>query len=124
MPRWFKSSLWVNNTAMRLLKNILYAACAGLLLYSCSGGFKKAPGVYHVQIKDMKFQPADLIVDKGDTVEWTNEDMTDHDVTEDAANGWHSAPLATGKSWKTAIYKNTPYHCNIHMVMKGNITLE
>jgi len=109
---------------MKVVKNILYASFGGLLLSGCSGGFKKAPEVYHVQIKDMKFQPADLIVDKGDTVEWTNEDMTDHDVTKDTKNGWHSEPLATGKSWKTVIEKNTTYHCNIHMVMKGSITLE
>ncbi len=124
MPKWFKNSLQVNNTRMKFVRNTLFLLFAVSLLYSCSGGFKNEPKLYHVQIKDMKFQPAELIVDKGDTVEWTNMDITDHDVTEDAPNGWASAPMATGKSWKTVIEKNTNYHCNIHKVMKGSVTLE
>ena len=97
----------------------------GLLLNGCTSAPENyVPKVYHVEIKDMKFDPAELIVSKGDTVVWTNDDMTVHDVTDELHNSWTSKPIAPGKSWKMAIEKNETYYCSIHKVMKGTVSIE
>ena len=93
-----------------------------LLLSACSSAPGK-PKTYTVEIKDMKFVPNDIVVDKGDTVMWINRDMVPHDVT-DSAKAWSSGPLAAGGSWKTAITDDVDYYCSIHVVMKGKVELK
>jgi plastocyanin len=110
---------------MKTVKSGICLVLLGLLLNSCTSGPEKyVPKVYHVEIKDMKFDPAELIVNKGDTVVWTNDDMTVHDVTDEVNNSWTSKPIASGKSWKMAITKNESYYCSIHKVMKGTVSIE
>jgi plastocyanin len=110
---------------MKFLKNSIYVLFFVLLLNSCSSTPEKyVPQVYNIQIKDMKFQPAELIVHKGDTVVWTNLDMTAHDVTDQTGNTWSSKPIASGQSWKMAITKKENYYCSIHKVMTGKILLD
>ena len=110
---------------MKALKNGICLVFFGVLLNGCtSAPGKYIPKVYHVEIKDMKFEPAELIVSKGDTVVWTNDDMTVHDVTDAVNNSWTSKPIASGKSWKMAIEKNESYYCSIHKVMKGTVSTE
>ena len=81
------------------------------------------PQTHNVEIKDMKFQPEDLIVHVGDTVIWTNKDIVAHDVTE-TNKAWTSGPLVSDASWKKVIEKSDSYFCSIHVVMKGKITVE
>jgi plastocyanin len=79
---------------------------------------------YHlVEICQMKFIPADLVVSPGDTVEWINRDITNHDVTEQQSRLWHSPPLSPGKSWKKVMRESAAYYCSIHLVMKGNVSV-
>lgn len=85
----------------------------------------KNTATFHtILIKQMKFDPAELNVHKGDTVLWINKDITDHDVTEETTKAWTSAKLAMGKSWTKVIKENTNYHCSIHVVMKGKLIVE
>ena len=110
---------------MKSLRNSTCLLLFASLFYGCTSTPEKhIPKVYQVQIKDMKFEPAELTVDKGDTVVWTNLDMTVHDITDQAANSWTSGPLLSGKSWKMAIKKESDYYCSIHKVMTGKIMLE
>jgi plastocyanin len=76
-----------------------------------------------VEIKGMKFNPEVLTIHKGDTVEWVNNDLTTHCVTEKAKN-WASPEIASGSSWKKAMTQNTDYFCAIHVVMNGRIKVE
>lgn len=85
---------------------------------------KTGPGVYTVEIKDMKFQPAELTVKKGDTIIWVNHDMVTHCVTEEKTKAWTSSNIAAGNSWKMVVKNSADYFCAIHMVMKGKITVE
>lgn len=78
---------------------------------------------YTVEIKDMAFQPADLTVHSGDTVIWINKDIVAHDVTE-TNKAWASPTLASDASWKKVITSSESYYCSIHLVMKGDITVE
>jgi plastocyanin len=82
------------------------------------------PNYHVVEIKQMKFMPADLLVKKGDTVCWINKDITTHDITEEVKKKWSSAPLATGQSWTKIISENASYYCSIHVVMKGKLKIE
>ena len=77
-----------------------------------------------VEIKQMKFEPHEVRVHKGDRVLWINRDITDHDVTELSKKSWASSPLASGKSWSKIVTQSEDYFCNLHQVMKGKITVE
>jgi plastocyanin len=96
---------------------------AGTMLFSCTS-VNKNPKTYTVEIKDMKFVPADIEVEKGDTVLFVNKDMVAHDVTEQATKAWSSSPIPAGGSWKMAVADEADYYCSIHEVMKGKIELK
>lgn len=70
----------------------------------------------------MQFQPAELTINKGDTVIFVNKDIVDHDATE-VNKAWSSPPLAMGESWKWVATKSADYYCSIHLVMKGKINV-
>jgi plastocyanin len=102
----------------------LYGLCC-LLLCSCTSAPEKtAPKVYKVEIKQMQFQPAVLKVQKGDTVIFINEDIVDHNVTDESDKAWSSSPLSTGKSWRFVALKSANYYCTIHPVMKGKVLVQ
>jgi plastocyanin len=68
--------------------------------------------------------PAELTVDLGTTIAWTNNDSVAHTSTSDAP-GWNSgiiAPRATySATFQTA--GTFPYHCSIHPGMVGMLTV-
>jgi len=82
------------------------------------------PKTHTIEIKQMRFQPAELIVQKGDTVIWLNNDIVDHDVTEESSKAWTSSLIPPGKSWRSVVNQNADYYCSIHVVMKGKIRVE
>jgi len=82
------------------------------------------PKTHIVEIKQMKFEPAEIKVHKGDRVLWINKDITNHDVTELSKNAWASSPLSTGQSWSMTVTQSEDYFCNLHQVMKGKIIVE
>ena len=87
---------------------------------------KKARGArFHVvEISQMKFLPTELVLQKGDTVQWINKDITVHDVTEVPNKKWHSTPLSTGQSWQWIVTSSADYFCSIHVVMKGKVIVK
>ena len=74
-----------------------------------------------VEIKAMKFVPAEITVTPGTTIVFINNDMVSHDVTEEAPGGWSSKLLPVNKSWSMVADKSANYFCSIHVVMKGKI---
>jgi plastocyanin len=103
-------------------RHSIFFIVIALLLGSCTSNSEK-PKLYTVEIKDMKFVPDDIVVKKGDTVRWINQDMMSHDVTEDGKT-WASSVIPAGGSWKMEATEFTNYYCSIHMVMKGKIRVE
>ncbi len=105
-----------------LKKGFLFFASVLLLM-----GFiiqkSSKPQTHIVEIRDMRFQPENLNVHKGDTIVWINRDIVAHDVTEEN-KAWASPSLAMNASWKKAITKNASYFCSIHVVMKGKLSVE
>jgi plastocyanin len=108
-----------------ILKNCIYLLLSVLFLNGCYAAFgKNAPKTHRVEIKGMKFQPAELNVKKGDTVVWINRDVVVHDVTEETKRAWTSSAIPADKSWKMVAQQNADYFCSIHPVMKGKIRVQ
>ena len=80
--------------------------------------------VHAVSIDDMKFQPADLSIVVGDSVEWTNNDERDHNVTA-KDNSFKSPNLGNGATFKYTFKKpgKFAYGCSLHPRMKGTINV-
>ena len=85
---------------------------------------KIPPKAYTVEIKEMRFDPAELTVRRGDTVIFVNHDLVSHDVTEEVNKAWSSSPLPVGKSWSLVVTKSSDYYCSIHVVMKGKLVVQ
>jgi len=85
----------------------------------------KNTSTFHtVVIRQMKFEPAELKLHKGDTVLWINKDITDHDVTEENDKQWSSSRLPINQSWSKVVNQSANYYCSIHVVMKGKLIVE
>jgi plastocyanin len=74
-----------------------------------------------VEIKNMKFNPAEIEIDRQDTVTFVNLDILDHDVTEFTNRSWTSGVLKSGSRWSRVIDESMSYFCSIHVVMTGKI---
>lgn len=85
---------------------------------------QKVPTKHTVTISGMKYNPANLVVNKGDTVVWINKDFVVHDVTDEKKQAWTSDKLDQNESWSKIIVKDEQYFCSIHVVMKGTIKVE
>ncbi len=108
-----------------LMRNHLYLLISLLFFASCSNRTDTpVHKVYTVEIKQMQFQPAELTVQKGDTIIWINRDIVQHDVTEEKSKAWTSSPLLTGQSWTLVATENADYYCSIHQVMKGKLLVQ
>ena len=106
-------------------RNGIFMLFSIFLFGSCSNAPEKITHQsFVVEIKEMKFVPAELQAQFGDTVAWINKDLVAHDVTEEANKEWNSSPLATGKSWSMIVRKSSDYYCSIHVVMKGKIVVQ
>jgi plastocyanin len=82
---------------------------------------------HEVLISGFKFQPADLTVNVGDTVEWKNMDAMPHNaVAKDKT--FDSGKLSTGMTGKyvaQAKDKGThEYTCTFHPNMKGKLIVQ
>ncbi len=94
--------------------------CFGLL----SGSVKSVPKTHTVEISQMAFTPAKLLVPKGDTVLFINKDIVIHDVTATSEKSFKSPPLRSGQSWRLVATKSAAYYCSFHPVMKGTLTVK
>jgi plastocyanin len=83
-----------------------------------------------VSMKNIAFDPKTVTVSKGGTVEWTNDDSVNHDVTKKGGPGPNFSSgkgnLAGGDTYKQTF--NTPgtiqYVCTIHPGMAGTIVVK
>src|SRR5215467_8537670 len=73
-----------------------------------------------VIMKGIRFQPAELTVHPGETVEFKNEDIFAHTVTADDRS-FNSGLIQPDSSWKMTIQKTgtIAYHCTPHPNMKA-----
>ena len=80
---------------------------------------------YSIDISNFAFNPASLSLKVGDSVTWTNKDSASHTVTSDSGSELGSNALSNGQSYSHTF--NTPgtysYHCTIHPMMTGTISV-
>lgn len=107
---------------VKAIKNGIVCILSVFLFIGCTSQDSYKPQTHVIEIKDMAFQPENLIAHKGDTVIWINKDIVAHDVTQDNKD-WASSPIAPEASWKKVITNNDSYYCSIHVVMKGKLTV-
>ncbi len=83
-------------------------------------------GVTHVDIQNFAFQPANIQVQPGTTVTWTNRDTAPHTVAFSNGSGMQgSAVLRQGDTFSYT-FKTTgtfQYYCSVHPYMTGVVTV-
>jgi plastocyanin len=114
-----------------ILCGILLLATAVFAITACGGSDNSGGGTVTpagesgaVKMKGTKFDPAELTVVKGTTVNWSNEDAVEHTVT--AANGaFKSGNMKSGVSFGYTFNEvgTFDYACSIHPSMKGKVTV-
>jgi plastocyanin len=104
---------------------VLSLVFAAALFYAPRAGAKpKKKAVHVVTMRLMKFEPPELTVKAGDTVEWVNEDILPHTAT--ASGRFDSGPINAKQKWRwTAKEKGTfPYVCSLHPTMKATLIVQ
>jgi plastocyanin len=80
---------------------------------------------HKVTIDNIRYEPKEIKIKKGDTVVWTNGDDRDHTVTADdgsfASKKMASRDTFERKFGKAGKYK---YHCDYHPRMKAVVVVE
>jgi plastocyanin len=81
--------------------------------------------VTDVRIEDFAFAPANIVVDVGTTVTWTNYDSVGHTVTSDDGNELDSTLLGKNKTFSHTFDRPGTYffHCTPHPNMRGLVTV-
>jgi plastocyanin len=74
---------------------------------------------YHITIKGLQFVPAQLEINVGDSVTWTNADIVPHTVN--GTKAFDSKNLGAGQSWRFLAMKKGVfnYACAYHPTMLG-----
>jgi plastocyanin len=97
---------------------------------STSGGETAGGGVTKVDMKNIQFDPQTVTVKKGSTVDWTNEDSVNHDVTKVSGPGPNfssgTGNLASGASYQQTFKTagTIKYQCTVHPGMTGTIVVK
>ena len=79
-----------------------------------------SPKTVHISIVGYAYSPSQVIISKGDTVIWTNQDSVRHDVNGD---GIESSLLSKGETFSMTFNKAGTYNyiCTPHPYMKGSV---
>ncbi len=117
----FKSSvIQVNNPQQPIVSNSNIPA----KLPPPPPSIPSAPSVT-IGIKNFSFTPGALSIKAGTKVTWVNNDTVAHTVTADSGNLFDSNTLVPGQvfSFTFSAPGSVAYHCAIHPMMKGIITV-
>src|SRR5262249_9102906 len=95
------------------------AAAMGLILSLSAFAPPCAGETLTVRIKELAFEPADVTVRAGDTIEWVNDDFVDHTAT--ARDKSFDVNLPDGKSVHLLLNEagTFEYFCRYHPTMTG-----
>jgi len=100
----------------------LQETASALILQSPNSSATESSASGQVIMKGVRFQPAELSVHPGETVEFKNEDIFAHTVTADDGS-FDSGLIQPGSSWKMTVQKagTLAYHCTPHPNMKATL---
>jgi plastocyanin len=87
-------------------------------------GPTSAPARREIVIKEFAFQPATVVVSRGDTVVWSNRDILPHTTAADSG-AWTSKEIAPGGSftWVATSPGERTYHCAAHPGMTATLVV-
>ena len=87
---------------------------------------EKPAGPVSADISGFAFSPANIEVEVGQEITWTNRDAAPHTVTATSGADFDSGTLEQGDSytWKAAKAGTIEYFCEIHPSMVGTITVK
>lgn len=114
----------MNRPPRRRSSTALASLALAFLLAAAGGGAAWAKD-HAVSISDIKYDPKELKIKKGDTVVWTNDDDRDHTVTADDGS-FASKKIATRAAYRRKFSKagKFKYHCDYHPRMKATVVVE
>jgi plastocyanin len=103
---------------------LLLAISAGVVVPAGAWGGAHAARGHAVTLKNIRFHPGNLSINRGDSVTWLWRDGgTEHNVT---GHGFHSRTQAHGSFTVRFTHSGTfNYHCTIHVSkgMRGKIVV-
>ena len=77
-----------------------------------------------VVIENMRFNPTDISVSVGDTVEWVNLDSVDHTVSFEDSRFDVEIPAGASVSYTFSELGEARYFCSFHPGMQGSVLVE
>jgi plastocyanin len=82
-----------------------------------------AARTHTVAIEQMKFSPATLRIQLGDTIVFKNNDLVPHTATAKQREVFDSGIIKPGESWTFVpkLHATVPYGCTFHPMMEGRI---
>jgi plastocyanin len=116
-----------------MIRSAVVLLAVAALLVGCGSSKKKsstssapAAGGTAVSMKNIAFSPKSLSVKVGDTVTWTNNDSTTHNVTATSGATFKSSDFGNGGtfSWKADKAGTVNYVCTIHPGMVGTVIVK
>jgi uncharacterized membrane protein/plastocyanin len=99
---------------------------AFLLAATCGAQNAQPSGTDHVVVmKQVHFDPPQITVKPGDSVQWTNEDIFSHTITADDGS-FDSGPIDPGHSWQMTFKRDETiaYHCRPHPNMRAMLIVQ
>ena len=118
-----------HHSTRRVLQTFVSTVTVVALLPAVSLGAQSVQPEKNAQhvviIEQMHFDPAQLAIHSGETVEWKNEDIFSHTVTADDGS-FDSGLIAPGHSWRVKVQKvgEIEYHCRPHPNMTAKLIVQ
>jgi len=102
----------------------LFAFASGVAIAALAWPALAAAPAKMVVMHQMEFDPAEVVVEPGETVEWKNEDIFAHTVTANDGS-FDSGLISPGSSWQMKFEKigTLGYHCRPHPNMTAQVVV-
>ena len=99
------------------------AALIPTVAFGGAGRGARTASTHTVVLKDLRYRPSALNINRGESVKWLWEDKTEHNVT---GHGFHSRTQERGSYTVRFTQRGTfNYHCTIHVSegMRGKVVV-
>lgn len=115
----------MKNRSINFLFAALIAGALAPAVFVLPAQAEKLPEVHHVHIKSFKFDPPEITVKNGETIEFDNQDYAPHTATADDKS-FDTGTLKNGETKRITVSKigTIDYHCTFHPMMKAKIIIQ
>lgn len=87
------------------------------------GGCKSPPRTVKVEIRNFKFEPAEVTLRKGDSLAVTNHDVVPHTATE-LGKKWDTGSISADSTRTIEITQSGKFFCAFHPTMTGKVRID